>query len=162
MLTVSATRLPNGLLRQPEIEDFCRTPVRDENVRRLDIAMHDAPGMRRVERIGDLRAPIEQQIDGKRPPAEAFPKRLPLDQFHHQKRPAFVLAHVVDRADARMIESRGRARFALEAFERGRIPHEVLRQEFQRHLAPQPRIFGAKNLAHAAAAQDFYDPVMGD
>ena len=47
-------------LRQAEIEDLCLTALRDEDVRRLDVAMNDLLLMRGVERIGSLNRQLEQ------------------------------------------------------------------------------------------------------
>ena len=49
-------RLGVGELREPEVEQPHRdlVPVDDEDVRRLDVAMHDATGMRKGKRFEDL------------------------------------------------------------------------------------------------------------
>ena len=36
---------------------------RDEDVPRLDVAMHDAGAVRRIERVGDLDAQLEQLVE---------------------------------------------------------------------------------------------------
>jgi hypothetical protein len=52
------------------------------------------------------------------------------------------------------------ASFALEAFERRRIFGEIRSEKFQSHLAAETRIFGPKNLAHAAASEGIDDAVV--
>jgi hypothetical protein len=42
------------LFGQTEVENLGVSAGADEEVRRLDIAMNDAPGVRRIERIGHL------------------------------------------------------------------------------------------------------------
>ena len=41
-------------LRQTEVQNLSVSAFGDENVRRLDVTMHDPLGMRRVQRIRDL------------------------------------------------------------------------------------------------------------
>ena len=55
---VAAGTLGLENLDQSEVEDLGVTARGDENVGRLDVAMHNASGMRGVQRVGDL--------DGKR------------------------------------------------------------------------------------------------
>ncbi len=65
--------------------------------------MNDPARMRRIQRIRDLRAEIQQRICRKRPPSDSFPQRLPLEQFHHEKRSAVVRAYIVNCADSGMV-----------------------------------------------------------
>ena len=48
-------------LGQAEVEHLHRPAARQEDVGRLDVAMQDAFGVRRVERVGDLRRDVEHQ-----------------------------------------------------------------------------------------------------
>ena len=45
---------PLGQLGQTEVEHLCLPGAGHEDVRRLDVAVHDAAGVRAVERVGDL------------------------------------------------------------------------------------------------------------
>ena len=49
-----------------EVEQLDASGPGDEDVRRLDIAVHDAFGVRRVERFGNLRPEIEEAIGRQR------------------------------------------------------------------------------------------------
>ena len=49
-----------GHFRQTEIQNFYLSALRYENVRRLDVAVHDSTGMCGVEGVGDLNSQIEQ------------------------------------------------------------------------------------------------------
>ena len=75
---------------------------------------------------------------------------------------AVVLADVVDRADVRVVQRRGDARFARGS---GRAPRDRprgRRQELQRDLPAEPDVLGAVDDAHAAAAQPLDDPIMAN
>ena len=98
---------------EPEIEHLGVSAHRDEDVGRLDVTMHDASAVSSRQCIGDLRTEPHDDIDRQRPPVDASAERLTF-QFHHDERVTFVFADVIDRADVRMIESRGGPRLAPE------------------------------------------------
>ncbi len=50
-------------LGQPEIKNFGVPAVGYEDVRGLDVAMHNAFGVRGVERIGDINGKRHQQFE---------------------------------------------------------------------------------------------------
>ncbi len=87
-------------------------------------------------------------------------QRLPLEQLHGEERPTFVFVNVVDGADVGVIERRGGAGLALEAFECGTVPSQLFGEEFERDRAAQMGILGAINHAHAAGARLFQGAVM--
>jgi hypothetical protein len=89
-------------------------------------------------------------------------QRDALQQFHSDEGHARVLVNVVNRADAGMIQSRGRLCLALESFERRLVGRSVLREEFQSNLAAELGVFRAIDHTHAPATEFFYDTVMRD
>ena len=54
-----------------------------------------------------------------------------------------LLADVVQRADMRMVERRGRLGLALKALERRRILQQLRGKELDRHLPAEPRVLRA-------------------
>ena len=80
--------------------------------------MNDSAGMCGVQRIGNLGADIQHGVDRHGAAGDSLAQRLPFEYFHHQVRAAAVLAHVIDRADAGMIQRGSGARFALKSFKR--------------------------------------------
>ena len=116
--------------------------------------------MRRLQCVRDLQSPVQQSGQGNGLVADSLAQGLPFEEFHHEEGLAIVFADVVNGANARMIQGGRGAGFALKTFERRRIFGEVGRQEFESDLAAETRVFGSKNLAHAAAAQGVDDPVM--
>ena len=89
-------------------------------------------------------------------------QRRTLQQFHRDEGRSAVFVNVVDRANVRMIERRSGLRLAAESFERCFVLYYLARQEFQRHLPAQLRVFCAIHHAHSATADFFDDAVMRD
>lgn len=77
---------------------------KDEDVRRLDVTMDDPLCVGRVERIGELDAPIEDLLDLDRLSGDTLAQCLAVQEFHRQERLAVVLVDVVDSADAGVIQ----------------------------------------------------------
>ena len=105
-------------LGQTEVENLRAVLVADEDVRRLDVAMDDALGVRGVQRVGELDGDLEQVRDLHRSAIDAVAEALALERLHHDVRSAFVVADVEDRADAGMAQRAGGSRLDAEALER--------------------------------------------
>ena len=113
--------------------------------------------MRGVERVGDLDGEVEQSwLRQRRPPPARACSVCPSSSSIDQEALALVLAEVVDRADVRMVQRRGGARFALEALDRAAASC-VSRagQELERDVPSEPQVLGAIDDAHPAAADLF-------
>ena len=149
-------------LRQPKIQQLRLAVFGDEDIRRLDVAMDDALGMRRIERVGNLNSQVEQEVDRQRLAVDAMLERLPLEKLHREKGAAVVFANVVDRADIRMIEGRSGAGFAPEALQHRQLAADLVRQKLERHKAPQAGVFSLVDHPHPATADFFEHPVVGD
>ena len=107
-----------GLLeaRQAHVDQLRRPFGRDQDVRRLDVAVHDValPGVR--QRVGDLQRVAERV--GQRQRAVRVHQIADVrafDVFEDDVVQAAVFADVVDAGDVRMIEPGGTAGFGLEA-----------------------------------------------
>src|SRR4029077_7055915 len=120
-------------LGQAEIEDLGLPAQRDEDICRLDIAMHDSARMGCVERIRNLDGDIEQLIHLERTARDAVLERLAFQQSHGDERNIFESINLVNGADMRMVQSGSGARLALKALNRLGIAGETFRQEFKRH-----------------------------
>src|ERR1700688_1449505 len=88
-------------LRQTKIQNLGASALGDENVRRLDVAMHDALGMGRVERVGIV----------ERPSCDVVLQGLALEILHRDVRLLVTLADFVNRANVGMVESGSGTRF---------------------------------------------------
>src|SRR5436190_2201510 len=80
-----AGHVPRAELGEAEVEDLRVAAPRDEDVRRLDVAVRDAVGVRNVERIGDLDAERQQAVERQRSAANFVAERLPLEQLEDQE-----------------------------------------------------------------------------
>ena len=149
-------------LREPEVEYLRVAAIGHEDVRGLDVAVNDALGVRRVERIRDLNADVEQRVDTEWLGAHPVLQCAPFQEFHREEGPSLGFLDFVDRADVWMIQRRCGARLALEALERLRIADEIVREEFQRGKPAEPRVFGLVDHTHAAAAQLLDDAIVRD
>ncbi len=85
-----------------------------------------------------------------------------IQELHDDERLTIFLANFMDRADIRMVQSRGRLRLPLEPGQRLRIFGQVSRQELQSDEAMQGKVLGLVHYTHAAAAELFDDTVMRD
>jgi hypothetical protein len=91
-------------LRQPEVEHLRLTSIRDEDVRRLDVAVDDPFQVRGVERVGDLDAKIEHGFNFQWLSGNPMPERLPLKQFHGDEASSIRFVNLMDRADVWVIQ----------------------------------------------------------
>src|SRR5208337_1590649 len=66
-----------GVLRQTKIENFRLAAARDENIRRLDIAMDNTVGVRGIQRVGNLHRELQHLVQPHRLAFDAMLQRLP-------------------------------------------------------------------------------------
>ena len=113
--------------------------VGHEDVRRLDVAVDDAALMRGVEGVRDLDREIEEALEGLRPAPDPVLEGAARKVLEGDERLPVLLANVVDRADAGVIQSRRGPGLALEAFERLRICGHRVREELEATVRPKSR-----------------------
>src|SRR6266545_2930051 len=87
---------------------------------------------------------------------------LAFQKLHGEKRLAFVLSDLINRADIRMVESRGGLRLALKPLQRLTILGKGFGQELNGDEAMQPQVLGLVDHTHAPGTQSFQDAVVGD
>ncbi len=139
--------------RQAKIQHLGMTTIGDKNIPGLDVAMNDALGVCRVQRVGDFDGERQQRVQFHRTPGDQVLQGHALQIFHGDERLAVFLANVVNGADVGMVQ-RGRGlRLPLETAERLGVLSDVVREEFKRNKTVQPGVFGFVNHTHPAAAQ---------
>ncbi len=90
------------------------SPAGDEDIRRLDVAMHDARRVRGIQGIGDFNGQRQRGFQFQRFLRHALPQRHSLHELHGDEDVAVLLADFVNCADVGMVEHRQRARLAPE------------------------------------------------
>ena len=147
-------------LCEAEVEHLGVAPPRDEDVRRLEVAVDDPLGVRREKRVGNLDGPGDDFVRLEAPLDHALAERLALEQLHRNEVAAFMLVDVVDRANVRVVE-RGRGLgLSLETCDRLKIAALLLAQELQGDWSFQAQTLGPVDDAHAAAAEFRRDAVV--
>jgi hypothetical protein len=132
--------------------------ARDEDVLRLQVAMHHAA---RVSR-GDLCAVVDRLAWRQRTVSEQVAQRAAIEQFHHRVGDGAVLAEIVDRDDVRVGQRGDGTRFGFEPSACDRIVRQRVGDDLDRDVALQPRIAGAIHLAHPAGTEQVEDLVRAN
>jgi hypothetical protein len=159
-------REPGGT-RETEVHEL-RPGAGEHDVARLEIAMNHAGAMRALERLGDLGAELEQLGGRQRSTLEPGGQRVTVHQLHHQvvdvTRPGFAgcPADVEQGADIGVAETRDGLGLAFESRPHLGVGRQVLGQHLDRHVAPEPRVPRAVNLAHTARSDRSEDFVRAE
>jgi hypothetical protein len=149
-------------LGDAEVEEFRFAVGRDEDVRRLDVAVHDEIPVRVLHGVGDL--DDERDALAHAEPARVAPAvdRLALDIFHREIRRVVVGdAAVVQRGDVRVRKARERFALAQEPALHVGI-RELAADQLQRNAMLELPVgaLGKEHAAHAAGA-DFAQQEVG-
>jgi hypothetical protein len=115
-----------------------------------------------LERVDELPGNRERIVERQCAALDAIREGLAGNQLEDEREGTVRVVDAVDRRDARMIERRQQFGLALEAGDPIGIAGENLRQDFDRHLAPQLRVARAIHLAHAAGAKGVDDFITAD
>jgi hypothetical protein len=146
-------------LRQAKIQNLHSPVARDKNIFRLQVAVNDALVVRRCQSSRHLLCELgrlsRRQRTGIQPSTQGFAFQKLRDQI----RRTFVLAKIMNRQNVGMIQRRYRPRLLLEPPQPFGVAGKRPRQNFDGHVAIQPRIAGAIHLTHASDAEQGLDLV---
>ena len=109
------------------------------------------------ERLGNLSGDGEGFRNRDRTARDAFGERRPVDELHDEGLGAVGLFEAVNQRDVGMVERGKHARLAPEPRQAIRIRLERGSQRLDRDVAPQIRVAGAIDLAHAAGPDGRHD-----
>jgi hypothetical protein len=146
-----------GELADAEVEhlrerEAGRAVLVQEHVRRLDVAVDDADGVRRGERLRRVEQDREEVLHAdRRIGVERVAEGHPVEQLHDEVEDAVVhLPDVEHVDDVRVVDLRRGARLAREALARVLVRGRVRVHELDREVAAGARVDRAPDLAHAA------------
>ncbi len=144
-------------LGESEVEDLDLAVGRDLDVRRLEVAVHDARLVGGLESLGDLRAQRQDFLDvvgtGRTPGSDPLLEGFSLHQFHGEEADAVGLLEAVHGREVGVIERGEQPRLALEARQALGVVGELRGQHLDRDVAPQLGVARPVDLAHAACTQ---------
>src|SRR6476661_2417186 len=117
--------------------------------------------MRHVQRIGYLNPKRQDFFERQRLSANMISQSLAIDELHGDERP-IVVADVIDRTNARMIQRRRRMRLAPETLERLGIPGYIFGKELQSDRSIESGVIGLIDDPHASSPKFLGDAVVRD
>jgi hypothetical protein len=129
--------------------------------------MNDPLLVRNLERLRDLLRNWQRVIQRNRATRNAVGERFALDKLEHERDCAGsglsrAVLHTVDRGNVRMVQRGEDFGFTLKSRETFGIGGERLGQDLDRHVALQPHVARAINLAHTAGADGRKDLVRSE
>ncbi len=155
-----AERVLGDRARDPEVAELDDVVFGDQDVRRLDVAVHQPLAMRVGEAAGDL----DRVVDGGQLRqhvlvAHQLAERRAVDELHHDVVRVVLAPEVVDVDDVRMGELRRRLRFVREALDEVVVLGVLIAQHLDRDPAAQQRVGTAVHERHPARPEDAVDPI---
>src|SRR5262245_54832976 len=124
--------------------------------------MDDALLVCGFERLSHLSRDGERFSDRDRSSRNAVRQRLTWNKLHDEGRRGSGSFEAVDVCDVRMVERSERLGFALEARKALRIRSKRIRDDLNRHLPTEGRIYRTIDLAHAAGANRGLDLIRSE
>jgi hypothetical protein len=156
---VARSRAP--FLGEPKIEDLDRAVGRDSDVARLQVAVNDALGVRRLQALGDLVGDLNRVLDRDRSSLDSLREVFAFDQFHDEEDLARIdRLQPEQRRDVRVIHTRQDLRLTLEASESLGVVSKSFRQDLDGHVPLEAGVLGAVYLTHAARTEGLGDHIV--
>ena len=141
----------SAMRAMPKSVIFTAPVGRDEQVARLDVAVHEARGVGGLERRRGLRDDVEHLVGREHVLAlEDRRERLAGDELHDEVGAAVLLAVVEDVGDALVVHERGVAGLGAEALEEPGVAEVLVLQDLDGDLSADDEVGGLPHLAHAA------------
>jgi hypothetical protein len=147
---------------EAEVQDLHAAAGLDVHVARLEVPVHDSPGVREGEPLAQLLHDREllAEVGGAR--ADQVAQVPALEQLHRHVGEPVLLAEVVDGDDVRVVEPRRRLRLVPEALPEVGVGGERGRDRLDRHVPVEQRVVGPVHLAHRTLADLLDDTVLAD
>ena len=124
--------------------------------------MHDLLLVRARQAGGDLRPDLERAGRRELLTCQQVAQLVAADQLHRDEREPVGFADLVNDGDVRMLDRRGGLGLLDEAPAPIAVVRQVVGQDLERDIAVQPRVGGAIDHAHPAAADFFGNPIVAE
>ena len=145
-----------GELGQAEVDQLRRLAVlgvgREQDVGRLEIAMHDAGGVRRVEAPAQPLRDGERALDRQRPALDEVGERLAAHVLHDDER-RIADDEIEEARHVRVLDGGDRLRLVLEALAELGVGEQLRLEQLDGHAHADGDVLGDEDLAHAARAE---------
>ncbi len=155
--------LGRGQTGEAEVHDLHLAGRLDVDVRRFQVPVNDALGVRKREAGHDLLHDPELLIEGCQiTVGQGVPEVLALQELHGHVDEALLLPEVVDGDDVRVAEDGRGLRLAVKALPRFLRGPEAVRESLDGDKAPQHRVLGLEDTAHRPTADLVQYPILAD
>ena len=141
----------------PKSAIFTPAPRIEQDVLGLDIPVQDALVVGELEGVADPWHQQHRLLRRKASCLHGLAQIDPIDVLHEQVEELTALPKIVHRHDVRVVEPGQESGFAVEAFRKGGVARERLRQELERHQAIELWLARLIHQPHAALANQFDD-----
>ena len=146
---------------EPEIDDLGYLFICNDDVRGLDVAMHDVARVSRAEPPGNLNGEVQRFADGNQTARQFLSEGFSLVVPHDDEQlVVFGFFQPVDHADIGMIQRRSGPCFAQQAFFVPGTDGKIRRQEFQRDGALELYVERFVHHTHPACTEPLGDAVV--
>ena len=148
-----------------EIHDLDQSAAAQHHVGRLDVTMHDALGVSKIEPAAHRQADVDDTAHRHHGAhVEGLAQAQALDELHRDVGHPLALTDVIDGDDIRVVEATGGLALAEEVIAEGRalVRRQVEAQDLERDASLDQRIFRAIDRAHRALAQRRGHPISPD
>jgi hypothetical protein len=137
-----------------EVGQLGRVVRREQHVGRLDVAVHEAAGVRGREPVEDAIEDAERPRDGqRRVTTEHLREGVAVDPLHDDERGVLVRAHVVDRDHVRMLEPSRAAGLAEQASALRRVAEQLVADQLHGDGTVEDTVVRGDHPRHPADAE---------
>jgi hypothetical protein len=140
-------------LRDAKIRDLHAAILRQQQVLRLDVTMHNPALVRKLQRLAEWWYDRERLLRRQLPGAKQLTQVHAVHVLHQQIEKAVRLAEIMDCDDVRMVQPGERLRLAGEPLRESRLLAPLRREELQGDKAPQGFLPRLVHDPHTAAAE---------
>jgi hypothetical protein len=143
---------------ETEIQHLDRPVLEKHDVVGFQIAVDDAHGVGRRQRVGQLDGDGQTGIVGKVASRQPLFEGLAFQELQHDEVVAVVLDELQDPADSGVIELGKEPRLTTEAIARSRVHAPLLAQDLDRDPPVQRLVVAQPDLRHSTLAKGFHEP----